>query len=61
MTGDYSLFSSIIKASIPDTIQAMVSYWQGDQIGNFFANWAAFGGSFNFFEKMKQPKEMATF
>jgi hypothetical protein len=38
---------------MPDTIQAMVSYWQGDQIGIFFANWAAFGGSFNFFEKMK--------
>jgi hypothetical protein len=36
-------------------------YIQGDQIGAFFANWATFGGSLEFFERMNQPKIMATF
>jgi hypothetical protein len=31
------------------------------RLGDFFANWATFGGSLLFFEKMKKPKEMATF
>jgi len=34
---------------------------RGDQIGWFFANWATFGGSLWFFERMKEPKNNGDF
>jgi hypothetical protein len=33
----------------------------GDQIGRLFTNWATYGGSLCFFERIKQPKIMVTF
>jgi hypothetical protein len=46
----------IENVGIPAIIYIFKAYCsinQGDQIGKFFANWATFGGSLWFFEKMK--------
>jgi hypothetical protein len=46
----------VAKAFLNKVIQL-----QGDQIWKFCANWATFGSSQWFYEKVKKPKEVVTF
>jgi hypothetical protein len=48
----FSIFWSQTLAKITLS-KGCLKMQQGDQIWQFFANWATFGGSFLFFEMMK--------